>query len=227
MLIILRRRKFNKQGPELNYNVNTRQRQFSNQAGSLNSDHLSFATTTESSDILTYNSKQQNQPNHQHYFNNASSTSTSSSIIDRSDLIMLNRTLNDNNPSIHVYETISVYGKNNEIHQAKLVHDVDFFNNLILKQQNCIDNEPLSKKIQNDNNLRTFKQNNSIKHDKAYLTTFYNNFEQENQIKNSKKNKYSNDIQNEQPFQNLFLNVRTQNKLKPNTQNLFLTEAIV
>ena len=206
----------------MNYNINTRQRQFSNQAGSLNSDHLSFATTTESSDILTYNSKQQNQP----YFNNASSTSTSSSIIDRSDLIMLNRTLNDNNPSIHVYETISVYGKNHDLHQAKLVHDADFYNNLILKQQNFNINEPLNKKIQNDQ--RTFKHNNNSiqQHDKAYLTTFYNNFE-ENRMKNSNSNKYSNDVQNEQQFQNLFLNVRTQNKSKPNTQSLFLTEAIV
>ena len=159
----------------MNYNVNTRQRQFSNQAGSLNSDHLSFATTTESSDILTYNSKQQNQP----YFNNASSTSTSSSIIDRSDLIMLNRTLNDNNPSIHVYETISVYGKNHDLHQAKLVHDADFYNNLILKHQNFNTNEPLNRKIQNDQRAFKHNNNNSIQqHDKAYLTTFYNNFEE-------------------------------------------------
>lgn len=209
---------------------------------------MSFATTTESSDILTFNNNNTVKQQQPHYFsnnpNNASSTSTSSSIIDRSDLMILNRTLNDNNPSIHVYETISVYGKNNEQHmqQAKIVPDAEFYNNCLLTSNNCIGAEqfhtrdgqktivPIS--FMSDH-IKTFKKyGDNIQNDnKAYLTKFNNHFDEDNRIKNSKiLNRYSNNSQNnleQQSFQNMFLNVRNPNSFKPNTQNLFLTEAVV
>ena len=150
---------------------------------------------------------------------------------------MLNRTLNDN-PSVHVYETISVYGKNNELQQAKLI-DAEFYKNLLLTSNYADefskDAQRLSTNKFVNNNSKSLKYCN--KNDKAFLATFYNNFGEDNQIirNSNNNNKYFNDFnflkqqhqefQQKETFQNLFLNMNSQNNAKSN--NLFLPEAVV
>ncbi len=154
---------------------------------------------------------------------------------------MLNRTLNEN-PSVHVYETISVYGKNNDFQQQQQARmtaatELEFYNNLILFPNSCEefsrDGKRISTKFVCDNNNRSFKQNNN-KNDKSFLTTFYNNFNDDENRIITNSNNFSDadsfrqqDISQQQiPFG--FFNVRTQSRFNNGNQNLYPpSEAVV